>query len=98
MDTDYQLQQIHRVDPATGASLQVFAAPYPYSNGLVFDGEHFWLTANADSNRIARLDRNFQVIEEIAHAGGDPRGIAFDGTWIWWADGTAGSIGPLVAP
>jgi outer membrane protein assembly factor BamB len=96
--TDYLEQRIHRVDPGTGRALESFTAPYPYSNGLCFDGSHFWLTANVESDRIARLDSGFQVLEEYAHRGDDPRGIAFDGEWIWWSDGLGGLIDTLVRP
>ena len=95
---DYLDQEIHRVDPDTGLSLEVFDAPYPFSNGLTFDGENFWLTSNFETNRIARLDGNFDVLQEVPHGGTDPRGIAWDGTWIWWSDGTAGLVEILTAP
>jgi hypothetical protein len=96
--TDYLEQRIHRVEPATGRSLASFTAPYPYSNGLTFDGRDFWLTANVDSDRIARLNSSFQVLQEYPHRGSDPRGIAWDGTSIWWSDATAGLIDVLVTP
>ncbi len=95
---DYTQQDIHRVDPGTGASLDVFDAPYAYSNGLAFDGADFWLTANSSSDRIARLNTDFEVLENFSHAGSDPRGIAFDGTYIWWSDATDGILDILTSP
>ena len=76
---------IHRIDPATGSSLQMFPAPSGDHRGLTWDGARLWYSST--SGNIYELNpADGNVESSFASPGSTPRGLAWDGTHLWHND------------
>ncbi len=75
---------IYQVDPFTGAVLRSFASPSSVSSGLTFDGKSLW-HVDYSLNMLWEIDRVTGAVINSVVLGDQPKGITFDGKYVWIA-------------
>ncbi|MDD5530516.1 MAG: T9SS type A sorting domain-containing protein [bacterium] len=98
-DTMYVLHQatdsdsnaiLYKIDPDNGTVYSQFTLPFTgYVLGITFDGNNLWIVRFNPSNMIYHLTCTGTVIDSFASPHSSPRGIAWDGQYLWL--GGAGS-------
>ena len=94
---DYKSRKIYKIDPKNGEVIKSINLPGKCCSGLAWDGSHLW---SADicaysatifeigaGAKIYKIDpKNGEVIKSIKSAHTSPRGLAWDGSYLWYID------------